>query len=61
MILLTADGKIVVRQTGYVGPVQLVKWIEEGRQRVKQGQWEGTAPGAKLNEFLAKALAMPRH
>src|SRR6266850_6875202 len=55
LVLLTADGKIVLRQTGYIGPVQLVKWIEEGRQRVKLGQWEGTAPGAKLNEFLAKA------
>jgi HEAT repeat protein len=35
----------------------MLKWLEEGRQRVKQGQWEGTAPGTKLTEFVAKAAA----
>src|SRR5262249_51251062 len=55
LVLLTADGKIVSRHTGYVEAAELLNWIEAGRRRAQAGQWEGTAPGAKMDEFLAKA------
>jgi HEAT repeat protein/thioredoxin-related protein len=54
LVLLTADSKIVLRRTGYVEPGELLAWLEEGRNRVKRGQWEGTAPGSLLDPFLKK-------
>src|SRR6185369_3342415 len=42
LVLLTADGKIVSRRTGYLSAADLLSWIEEGRRRAKAGQWEGT-------------------
>jgi HEAT repeat protein len=55
LVLLTADGKIVSRRTGYLSAADLLSWIEEGRRRAKAGQWEGTAPGSKIDAFAAKA------
>lgn len=57
LVLMTADGKIAARETGYLDVTQMLKWLDGGRQRVKKGQWEGTAPGLKLNEFVARAAA----
>ena len=55
LILLTADGKIVARRNGYVEAAELLKWLEDGRRRAEQGQWEGTAPSAMLEDFVNKA------
>jgi HEAT repeat protein/thiol-disulfide isomerase/thioredoxin len=55
LVLLTADGKIVAKQTGYLDAPALVAWIQEGRERVKKGQWEGTAPGSKLGVLAKKS------
>jgi HEAT repeat protein/thiol-disulfide isomerase/thioredoxin len=55
LVLMTADGKIAARTIGYMDVTQMLQWLDEGRLRVKNGQWEGTAPGLKLNEFVAKA------
>ena len=55
LALLTPDGKIVSRHTGYMDAPALVAWIKDGRERVKRGEWEGTAPGSKLGEFTKKA------
>ena len=55
LVLLTADGKIVARQTGFLYTSELLLWLNEGRRRASAGQWEGTAPGVKFNEFLKQA------
>jgi HEAT repeat protein/thioredoxin-related protein len=55
LALLTADGKIVSRRTGYVDATELNQWVNDGRARAKAGQWEGTVPGSKLDPFLAKS------
>lgn len=55
LLLLTADQTIVARRQGFVDAPGLIAWIEEGRRRVQQGQWEGTASGPKLDEFVTKA------
>lgn len=55
LVLLTPDSKIVSRHTGAMDAAALVDWIKEGRQRVKNGQWEGTAPGSKLDALAKKA------
>jgi HEAT repeat protein/thioredoxin-related protein len=55
LFLLSGDGKIVARQTGYMDAAGLMNWIEEGRKRARAGQWEGTAPGLKIDGLLAKA------
>lgn len=55
LALLTPDGKIVSRHTGYMDASALVAWIKDGRERVQRGEWEGTAPGSKLGEFTRKA------
>jgi thioredoxin 1 len=55
LVLLTADGKIVARRIGFMHTAELLPWLEEGRRRAKAGQWEGTAPGAKFDEFARKA------
>lgn len=57
LVLLTADGKIVARRTGYVDAKTLLGWLDTGRERVKQGQWEGVAAGSQLDTFTAKAAA----
>jgi thioredoxin 1 len=55
LVLLTPDNKIVSRRTGYMDAAALVAWIKDGRERVKNGQWEGTAPGSKLDALAKKA------
>jgi HEAT repeat protein/thiol-disulfide isomerase/thioredoxin len=55
LFLLTGDGKIVARQVGFVSALDLIQWIEKARVRAKAGQWEGTAPGAKFDEFIKKS------
>jgi len=55
LVLLTPDNKIVSRQSGYMDAAELVSWIKAGRERVKNGQWEGTAPGSKLDALARKA------
>jgi len=55
LVLLTPDNKIVSRRTGYMDAAALVGWIKDGRERVKNGQWEGTAPGSKLDALARKA------
>jgi HEAT repeat protein/thioredoxin-related protein len=57
LVLLTADGKIVARQTGFLDPAGLLLWLQEGRGRAAAGQWEGAAPGVKFDEFIRKAAA----
>lgn len=57
LVLLTADGKIILRQTGFMEPADLMVWLKTGRTRAAAGQWEGTAPGAQFNEFIQKAAA----
>lgn len=57
LILLTADGKIVERQTGFMEAADLLTWLKEGRARAAAGKWEGTAPGAQFGELLKKAAA----
>src|ERR1041385_4956312 len=57
LFLLTGDGKIIARQTGFISALDLILWIEKARLRAKAGEWEGTAPGAKFDEFVAKAAA----
>src|SRR5687768_7088228 len=57
LVLLTAESKIIARRTGYVEPAELLKWLEDGRRRAAQGEWEGAAPGAILDDFANKAAA----
>jgi HEAT repeat protein len=57
LILLTPDGKIISRQTGFMEIADLLAWLKTGRARAAAGQWEGTAPGAQFNEFIHKAAA----
>jgi HEAT repeat protein/thiol-disulfide isomerase/thioredoxin len=57
LVLQTADNKIVMRQTGFMQTAELLLWLREARERVKQGKWEGTVPGSKLAPFIAKASA----
>ena len=38
LVILTADGKIVARRTGYVDAKQLLAWLDTGRERVKKSQ-----------------------
>jgi HEAT repeat protein/thiol-disulfide isomerase/thioredoxin len=57
LLLLTGDQKIVARREGFVTATELNLWIAEGRQRVKDGKWEGTAASGKLAELVSKAAA----
>jgi HEAT repeat protein/thioredoxin-like negative regulator of GroEL len=57
LVLLTADNKVVGRRTGFMQTAELLLWLREARERVKEGKWEGTAPGSKLGEFIKKAAA----
>lgn len=55
LFLLTGDGKIVSHQVGFTPALDLIGWIEKARVQVKAGEWEGTAPGARFDEFVKKA------
>jgi len=57
IVLLTADGKIIARQTGFQEIGTLLGWLQEGRRRAAAGQWEGTVPGSQLEIFVQKAAA----
>ena len=55
LVLLTADNKLVGRRAGFMQTAELLLWLREARERVKEGKWEGTAPTSKLSEFITKA------
>jgi thioredoxin 1 len=57
LVLTTSDSKIIARREGFVETAELLVWLRDGRQRAKEGKWEGTAPGHKLDPFTAKAAA----
>jgi HEAT repeat protein len=57
LVILTADSKIVARRVGFMETADLLLWLKESRERVKEGKWEGTVPGSKLTEFIKKASA----
>jgi len=57
LVLITADGKIISRQTGFMAAADLMAWLKAGRTRAAAGQWEGTAPGPRFNDFIKKATA----
>ena len=57
LVLLTGDGKIISRQTGFMEAADLTTWLKAGRARAAAGQWEGTAPGAHFDAFIKKAAA----
>lgn len=57
LVLVTADDKIIARHTGGLDVETLLAWIEAGRRRARQGEWEGIAPSGQLEEFAAKAAA----
>src|SRR6266566_4082874 len=57
LVLMTPDNKIVARHMGFVHTAELLLWLREARDRIKEGKWEGTVPGSKLNEFTEKAAA----
>jgi len=55
LVLLTVDNKLVGRRSGFMATAELLLWLREARERVKEGKWEGTAPTSKLSEFITKA------
>jgi HEAT repeat protein/thiol-disulfide isomerase/thioredoxin len=55
LVLVTPDGKIIERQTGFMKVAELLAWLKTGRTRAAAGQWEGTVPGAQFNELIKKA------
>jgi HEAT repeat protein/thiol-disulfide isomerase/thioredoxin len=55
LFLLTADGKIVSHKIGFMAVLDLLQWLDASRARAKAGQWEGTAPGTRFDEFIKKA------
>ncbi len=57
LVILTPENKIVSRREGFLETADLLQWLKESRERVKQGKWEGTAPGSKLTELVAKGAA----
>lgn len=57
LVLLTPDGKIISRQTGFMEAADLLAWLTTGRARAAAGQWEGTAPGAQFGELIKQAAA----
>lgn len=44
LVLLSADGRIVQRDSGYRNTKDLLAWLDQGRQRQRRGAWEGNAP-----------------
>lgn len=57
LVILTPENKIVSRREGFLETTDLLQWLKESRERVKEGKWEGTAPGSKLTELVAKGAA----
>jgi HEAT repeat protein len=57
LVLATADNKIVTRREGFLETAELLLWLRNARELVKQGKWQGTAPGSKLTEFINKAAS----
>jgi HEAT repeat protein len=57
LVLMTADSKLLGRRTGFLYTAELMLWLREARARAKEGKWEGTAPTAKLAEFIDKTAA----
>ena len=56
MALLSSDGKLLQRRTGFASVSQLLDWLNEGRRRLSQGIWEGTFAGDAVEKFRAKAV-----
>ncbi|MCX6925611.1 MAG: HEAT repeat domain-containing protein, partial [Verrucomicrobia bacterium] len=52
---MTSDDKVVGRRSGFMATAELLLWLREARDLVKEGKWEGTAPTSKLSEFIGKA------
>jgi len=57
LALLSGDGKIVGRHTGFISVPELLAFVAEGRRRAKAGEWEGTAPADKYADYAKKAAA----
>jgi HEAT repeat protein len=57
LVLLTADNKVVGRRTGFLATAEIMLWLREARERVKEGKWEGTAPSSKFSQIISKAAA----
>lgn len=57
LFLLTADGKIVARESGFQHTAELLLFLKEGRNRARAGEWEGTVPQSRTREFETKAAA----
>jgi HEAT repeat protein len=57
LALLTGDGKIVGRRTGFTTVPELLAFLAEGRRRAKAGEWEGTVPADKYADYAKKAAA----
>ena len=57
LVLLTPDGKIIARQTGFMNVPDLLAWLQSGRTKAAAGQWEGTAPGAQFDALIKQAAA----
>lgn len=57
LVILTPENKIVSRREGFMETAELLLWLKESRERVKEGKWEGTAPGSKLTELVARGAA----
>jgi HEAT repeat protein/thioredoxin-like negative regulator of GroEL len=55
LVVQTADSRIVTRKEGFMQTVELLLWLKDARDRVKDGKWEGTAPGSKLTKFITRA------
>jgi HEAT repeat protein/thioredoxin-like negative regulator of GroEL len=57
LVFLTPDNKVVSRHAGFMATAELMLWLHEARDRVREGKWEGTAPTSKLAEFISKTAA----
>jgi HEAT repeat protein len=57
LVLLTADGKITGRRTGFVNTAEMTAFLENGRRRADLGQWDGLAPASPLDEYVKKAAS----
>lgn len=57
LYLLSGDMKIIAHKSGYQDVTALTQWINEGRERLARGEWEGSAPGLKLTELSRKAAS----
>jgi thioredoxin 1 len=55
MVLLSPERKVVAHRIGFIATAELLKWIDEGRERAAKGQWEGTAPGSEVQALVKKA------